>query len=498
MRYIVTPDKAELNCADPIKGSESEIRELNKHLVVSSNSHYSRLASPIILNSKKYPVGSIVSNQFTSRLTRYYFTSLKRFQDIATISTLQSQLEIILKLHPQSASTYVNKSSLSLVQHANQSPLRVLESRLRQTNDFLDIFFERISDGSATAEIDACFYHQEEYLKRISTTKGRAPLRILTQEHIEQAISSQLSDVLPKISTLLSTSPDIAEYVFEHVGGAGRYYETYSPRIEEAIINHNIPPEASDSAHPNDLFPSSSFLKNIKTHLERKGSTTVDKRFAINNIKRVMKKLCSYYVFREVAELISLKADNPKLHIATKYKNPYNNDIIISICIMGIAKLGDLKKFLNQCLSRASNIGINILHQRNLTDRELNLLSEATCIKGLNSGTPVYCQILDRLGCDGKLLTNYTTHKTDEGIAARAAITGAHKGDDFILAVCANEVFQKAPDRYLVRTATNCVSGKVSGPRGFERGSTTMALANLFKDSLSSSPPNNAGVIATV
>lgn len=497
MRYIVIPGESELDCADPVNGSESEIRELDKYLVVSSNSDYSRLASPITFNSKKYPVGSIVSNQFTHhRARRYHFTSLRRFQDIAAISTLQSQLEKILKLPPCSASTYVNKSSLSLVQHANLSPVAVLESKPKKP-DFLDDFFQKVSIG-AQPEIDNSFSQQEDYLRRISITKGRNPLRILTQEYLENAISSQLNGVLPEISGLLSTSPNIAEYVFEHIGGAGKYYATYSPRIEAAIINNNIPPDASDSTHPNDLFPSSSFLKAIKTHLKKTGWTARDKSPIIDNIKRVMKKLCSYYVLREVAELISLKAKDPKLHIATKYKNPYNNDIIISICIIGIAKLGNLKQFLTQCLSGTHTFGINILYKSNLNVTELNLLSQATGIDGFTREGPIYCQILKKLGCNGKLLTSYTASNTDKGIATRAGIVGAGSGESFVLAVCANEVFQKAPDKFIVRKATNCVSGKVLGPMGFEQGPTTMALANLFKDTLSSSPPNNVGMIATV
>ena len=462
---------------------------LEKHTAELSG--FTRVITPFTKGRMTLPVGTLILKQSTSSVK--YFTNSSLFQDMVAIATLGNLLRRAKKLPiDERETTYFNLSSLKLIHTANNN-LELFTG----DSDCLDALLRRweaTDDSSLNQEINDGFKDQLAYLQQISAKKGM-PLAAFQQDKIEISISSHLENVFPTlVSVILGLDPAKASFVYNAVGGNGNYYQRYVKKIDDVLKSPGrdiglVNP--SDSPDQQDTFPSVGFLAGIQGFVIGKRQDTIKK--LQEHSHKVMKKLCTWYVLREMLELIALKADAASRVIATKYANPYNKDIIISICLIGIAKLGDLGNFLSAAYSRDCTSGLEMLTADNAPSAE-----DASFINNHLGGTnsiltskPIFRQFLEFLTGEDELLHEFKTGGTKKGFAAKAQIN-APKASEFIIALCANEVFGKSPDEFMPRSPqiSPVLIRKLDVGAPFEG-----PIGNLYSRLCSAAVPTAAGAV---
>lgn len=423
---------------------------LEKHTTELSG--FTRVITPFTKGRITLPVGTLVLKRPTSSVK--YFTTSSRFQGMVAIATLGNLLRRAKKLTPDGReTTYFNLSSLKLIHTANNN-LELFTGN----SDCLDVILRKWETPNNTdfyQEIDNGFTSQLAFLKQIADKKGM-PLVAFSQHKIEESISIYLAGVFPTlVSTILGLDPSIANFVYKEVGGNGNYYQRYIEKIDNVLKSpeHDIGlVNPSDSPAQQDTFPSVRLLNKIQTFAKGKSISAITS--LQEKAHQVMQKLCTFYVLREIVELIAFKAENPSRVIATKYAKPYNKDIIISICLIGITKLGDLGNFLLAICGRDN--GLQILATDTVPSAEDTCFINRFLSSGHEIGTskPIFRQFLEFLSSTDELLHQYQTGGTSKGLSARPRINAPIESE-FIVALCANEVFGKPPDAFKFKPYTS-------------------------------------------
>ncbi len=310
--------------------------------------HILRATKEVLVSGTRYPKGTIFIPK-TTLPAQMIVESPAQFDAIVNLASLHNQLTRVIKPRQDSSKlVYLNKSSTYLVKMLNTSDT-LLDHCLGSSSCPISAALK--PDSGLATEVDSAFTAEEGLLRTVAESiSGTAPF-IYKQSELETLVNRQLPNVFNEMYAILNNEehggPDFVNFIASN----GLYFQRFSPLITTAFNLDEEMPKTSDNMNK---FPSSTLISKIRTAIKELSKEKIEPVLA--RALQVTKNLCTWYVLREVIELIAIMMNEPKLNIATKYSTPYKPDIILSICIVCIAKLGTLTTFLKAVHTKGSTL----------------------------------------------------------------------------------------------------------------------------------------------